>query len=207
MVDNHTKKIHRTLKNAHPKATSKAKKIFSFKYPKLFLLTLSIILSYYIFSNPLISSEISKLNGLSYIGIFIAGLLIAFGFSAPIAVGFLIVAHPQNIFLASLIGGSGALLSDYAIFKLIRFSFLNEFNSLKKETIKQIKKITHQNIEIKVKHYVIYVFAGILIATPLPDEIGISMLAGLTTIRPKIFAIVSFLLHTFFIFILLLASA
>lgn len=207
MKNNHSKHIHQTLKKHHPKATEKAKKLFRFKYPKLILLILSIIISYYIFQNLTITNEISKLNELSYLGIFIAGIFIAFGFSAPLAVGFLVVSHPQNIFLAALVGGCGAFISDYTIFKLIKFSFLNEFNSLKKETIKKIREITHQNIKIKIKHYILYLFAGILIATPLPDEIGISMLAGLTTIKPKIFAIMSFLLHTFFIFLLLLASS
>jgi len=42
-----------------------------------------------------------------------------------------------------------------------------------------------------------------MIATPLPDEFGVGVLAGMTTIKPKILATISFLLHTITISILL----
>jgi len=76
----------------------------------------------------------------------------------------------------------------------------------KTSVIKTINEAFNENIRVKIRHYFLYVFAGILIATPLPDEIGISMLAGLTTIKSKIFAIISFLLHAIFIFLLLFLS-
>ena len=48
-----------------------------------------------------------------------------------------------------------------------------------------------------------YAFVGILIASPLPDEIGVIMLAGLTKINFKILAIISFILNTLGILIIL----
>jgi len=47
------------------------------------LLVLAIILAYILFRNPFIQSYISHLGALSYLGIFIAGILFAFGFTAP----------------------------------------------------------------------------------------------------------------------------
>jgi len=49
----------------------------------------------------------------------------------------------------------------------------------------------------------LYVFAGILIATPLPDEAGVTILSGLTRINLYILGITAFILHSFMIFILL----
>jgi len=53
---------------------------------------------------------------------------------------------------------------------------------------------------VLIRHYLLYVFAGIILATPLPDEVGVSMLAGLTTIKPMKLAIIGFILHSAAIF-------
>ena len=72
------------------------------------------------------------------------------------------------------------------------------------KAIRKIENITKKNRHVKVMHYLLYIFAGIMIASPLPDEIGVSMLAGLTTIRPLKLGIISFLVHTTVIFFILL---
>lgn len=208
MKKNHLLKgIHLGLKKKSPRSVHKVRKIFGFRYPKLFLFTLCIILSYIFFKNSAISGLILGLNRLSYLGIFISGIFLVFGFFAPFSVGFFIVANPENILLASFIGGTGAMIGDMLIFKTIKFSFMDEFEKIKKtELAKIIRKISYKNKYILIRHYLLYLFAGIIIATPLPDEIGISMLAGLTTIKPKILAGVSFIIHTIAIFLILLAG-
>ena len=202
-MKNHTKQIHKTLEKHSPKATKKARKLFHFKHPKTILLILSIVLAYYLFKNPLTGNLIGNLKDFNYIGNFIAGMLLSLGFSTPFAVGFFIISKPENMLLAILIGGLGASLSDLLIFRFIKFSFMNEFNDLKKtNAIRKIKNIFNKNFSVRIKHYLLYMFAGILIATPLPDEIGVSMLAGLTTIKQKILFITSFILHCITIYII-----
>jgi len=201
------RKIHRRLKKKTPHGVKKAKKLVSFKYPKLFFLLVSIIIAYFIFSRVETSNFVNELGHLNYIGTFIAGILIAFGFTAPFSVGFFITSTPSNLFLATIIGGLGATFGDMIIFKTIKFSFMNEFNELKKtKTIRKIRKIAHGHKYLLIKHYLFYIFAGIIIATPLPDEVGVSMLAGLSTINPRKLAVVAFILHTFAIFCLLYFS-
>lgn len=190
------KQIHKKIKKHIPHTVHKAKKIIGFQYPKLLILIVSIILAYYIFSQSSVMDWVGGLNNLSYLGIFIAGMLLAFGFSAPFSVGFFIAAQPQNILLATLIGGFGAMMGDMIIFKTIKLSFMDEFHKLEKtKTIKFIEEKIKNNKNILIKHYLMYIFAGIMIATPLPDEIGVSMIAGLTTIKPLFLSIVSFILH------------
>jgi uncharacterized membrane protein YdjX (TVP38/TMEM64 family) len=204
-MHNHKKIIHQELKIHAPHAVHKVKKLFGFKYPKLFLLTLMIILSYFIFSNRAISGWIESLSDFGYLGTFLGGIFIAFGFTAPIGIGLLIKLNISNIFLGAIIGGAGAMFSDIIIFKTIKFSFMNEFEQLEKtHVIQRIKCLVMNNKNILIKHYLLYIFAGIIIATPLPDELGVSMLAGLTTIKPLKFMIISFLLHAAAILILLM---
>jgi len=180
------------------------KRAWKFKYPRILVLIIMILLAYLIFREPPVNSFVSNLGSLSELGIFIAGMLFSFGFTAPFAAGFFITLNPENIFLAGIIGGLGALISDFLIFSFIRISFKREFNQLKKtKPIKFLSFEIEKKFEKKVKIYLLYIFAGILIASPLPDEIGIIMLADLTKIKPYTLAILSFILNTGGIIILL----
>jgi uncharacterized membrane protein YdjX (TVP38/TMEM64 family) len=182
------------------------KRLFKLKYPKILALLITIILAYFIFSNQIIKDFMANLSAynLSYLGIFIAGLLFSFGFTAPFSAGFFITLNPSNIWLAGIIGGLGAMCSDLLIFKLIRFSFKDELKKLKKEKIsKEIENLVNKTLGNKIRIYIMYAIAGITIASPLPDEAGVIMLAGLTRIKPKILALISFILNTAGILVLL----
>jgi uncharacterized membrane protein YdjX (TVP38/TMEM64 family) len=177
---------------------------FRFQYPKIFLLVLTMILAYIIFRNPAIQSGISQLGSLKYLGSFIAGILFAFGFTAPFAAGFFITLNPNNILLTGIVGGVGALISDLLIFSFIKVSFEDEFRRLKNtKFIKKFDKTIEQTINKKLKRYILYTIAGIVIASPLPDEIGVIMLAGLTKIKFNVLSVISFILNTIGILILL----
>ena len=183
----------------------KIKKLVNFKYPKIMLFVIAIILAYIIFRNPFIKDFISNLGTLSYIGIFIAGMFFAFGFTAPFSVGFFISLNPSNIWIAGIIGGLGALMSDLIIFSTIKVSFEDEFKRLRNsKTFVRITKLIERSIKEKIRIYLMYAFAGILIASPLPDEAGVTMLAGLTKISAKSLAPISFILNTLGILILLM---
>jgi uncharacterized membrane protein YdjX (TVP38/TMEM64 family) len=197
-------RIHKKLKKHSPEGVKKAKKIFSFRYPKLFTLIVLILLAYYIFSQPFISRFVTFFNRLGQFGIFTAGALTSFGFTTPFGIGLLIKMTHSNIFLGALIGGLGATIADLLIFKTIKLSFMDEFQKLEKtKAIKEIGHIVKKNKSILIRHYLLYIFAGIILATPVPDEIGISMLAGLTTIKPLKFILISLVLHTIMVFFLL----
>jgi uncharacterized membrane protein YdjX (TVP38/TMEM64 family) len=166
------------------------------KYPKLIGFVLSIILAYIIFSNAYVSSVIHNLGKLGYAGSFIAGMFYTFGFTSPLSSGFFIDLNPTSIFLAGILGGLGALIGDMFIFSFARKYFKDEFKYLGKEKI-------FKKIRFKLNCFVIYMIAAILIASPLPDEAGITLLAGFTKIRVKTIAIVSIIFNTIGILILL----
>lgn len=179
-------------------------KLFNFKYPKILLLIVAIITSYIIFSNPEVDNFIWGLDKLNYLGVFIAGLLFSFGFTSPFSAGYFIALNPENIIITGIIGGFGAMLADLFIFKMIRFSFTEEIKKLRKEKItKQIENILNKTLIGKLKIYLMYIFAGILIASPLPDEIGVIILAGLTKVKTTALMILGFILNTLGIIILL----
>jgi len=182
----------------------KHKKIFGFKYPKLFLLLLMIILSYIIFQNDKFVSFLS-INQVSYPWIFIFGILISFGFTAPLAITYFIFLNPANIFLTAFIASIGSVIADYLIFHAVRISLIDEFEKFEHtKPFKEFHKLFNTHHPTKIKTYIFYVFIGIVIASPIPDEIGITMLAGLSKIKQSILLPLSLLLHFAGIYLILL---
>jgi hypothetical protein len=206
-LKNH-KKIHNILIKHHPNAVHKAKKLFQFKYSKLLILGLMIAFSYFIFTRPLVHNLVDSLGKLGYFGILTAGLCNTWGFLSPVGMGLLLTIEPQILILAAFIGGIGAMIGDLLIFYSIKSSFKNEFKQMEKnKTLEKIENIVKKNKSVLVRHYLLYVLAGIFMVSPLPDEIGLSMLAGLTTIKPFKLGLISLMSHgTVIFFILYFAS-
>ncbi|MEK6886787.1 MAG: hypothetical protein AABW88_03065 [Nanoarchaeota archaeon] len=173
-----------------------------FKYPKFILFFVTIILAYLFYKKISYGPINNVIINLGYVGSFIAGMLYSFSFGAAFSVALLIVfAKTQNILIAGLIAGIGALLSDLLIFKFIRHSFANEIASLSKE---RMVWFIGKNLPIIIKKKIVHVVGWFIVGSPLPDEIGIAMLASSKMVSTKMFMTLSYLLNTAGIFVVLL---
>lgn len=179
--------------------------IVRFSYPKLALFVLCIALAYFAFSHPIIGDWSLRLDTSSYIIIFFAGALFSFGFTTPFAVGFFVTAHPDNLLFAIFIGAVGAVFSDLLILRWVRFSFKDEFDRLKRtRVVRTVHKAIIHTFGTKGSQWLLYFVAGLVIASPLPDELGVTMLGGLTSIHPRLFALLSFCFNSFGIYVMFL---
>ena len=173
-----------------------------FRYPKFLLLFITFLLAYLIFSgrNSLPFHEL--IISLGYPGIFFAGLLFSYGFTAAPATSILLIlAEHQNIYAAAAIGGFGALISDLIIFNFVRASFADEIEKLSKE--KAVVNLNYYTSGVFQKYF-LPVLAGFIIASPLPDELGVALIASVKSISTRIFLIMSYVLNTAGIFVILL---
>ncbi|MBI2656296.1 hypothetical protein HYX03_00980 [Candidatus Woesearchaeota archaeon] len=171
------------------------------KYPKFLLLFITFLIAYLLFYGRGYKPFSDFIVSLGYSGTFVAGILFVYGFTAaPATAIFLILAQHQNIYLASLIGGLGALIGDLFIFSFVRQSFADEIRRLSRE---KIVKYFNGKLPGHLKEYLLPAVAGFIIASPLPDEIGVTMLAASKVISTKIFSIVSYALNTMGIFAVL----
>lgn len=176
-----------------------------YHYPKLTLLGILIIITYFIFSNDVIQNFVMNLDGFGYLGIFIAGLMFSFGFTTPFAIGFFITYDASNVFLLALIGAIGASISDLFIYKFIKLSFMDEFERIEKLKIfREMDYLIEHHIRHKIRAYLLFIFAGLIISSPLPDEVGITLLAGFSHIKPKMLALLSFVFNFLGIVVMLL---
>ncbi len=177
------------------------KSIFKIKYPKFFLLVLSFITAYYLFDSAYFDPIRNIIMKLGYFGTFFFGIIFVQGFTAaPATAALLLIAKEQNMYLAGIIAGLGALVGDLIIFKFIKYSFADEIKKFRREKlVKEISGITPGPI----KKYLVPVLGGFIIASPLPDEIGVSLFAMSKHASVKIFSIISFSLNTAGILIIL----
>ncbi|MDD3084081.1 MAG: hypothetical protein PHP82_03600 [Candidatus ainarchaeum sp.] len=194
--DNYWKRFFLVIQGTH---------LLAFKYPKLIIFSLCIVLAIIFFQNDFFLQIVSHLGYMEYAGVFISGLLFSFGFTTPFATAVFIIMKPENVFLIAILAGFGAVLSDLIIFKFVNFSFEEEFQKLRKERpFLFVKHRINSNFKSVHVNYFSIVFAGILLASPLPDEAGITILAGLSKISIVKLIILSFFFKTIGILILLL---
>ncbi|MEK7105751.1 MAG: hypothetical protein AAB895_00150 [Patescibacteria group bacterium] len=122
-------------------------------------------------------------------GIFIAGMLYTYGFTAGIGAVFLpSFLGEHSIALISIVGGIGASFADVTIFRLIRSNLKKEIHRI---ASKKIFRAVNQSLFFK-SSWVRVGIAFILIASPLPDELGIAVIAN-TKIKEETFAALMFL--------------
>lgn len=178
-------------------------------YPKLLLLLCSFLLTYILYLQGFFDVLPELLGGHGYLSMFLGGLLFSFGFTTPFAIAiFIEMADFVNPFAGALIAGFGAMASDLLIFRFIRFSFLDEIHRLNKTTIiRWISDAIHRDsVPEQIRRYIAWSIAGIIIASPLPDEIGVSLLSGVSEVKDRPFALFCFALDTAGVLIVLLTT-
>ena len=175
------------------------------KFPRLSILMITIILSVILFYVGKTYSPFNTfLLSLGYVGLLLGGFFYAYGFTAaPATAVLLLLANEYNILLAGLLAGFGALVSDIVIFLLIRRSFKLELKKLGREKTFQYLKSREKRLFGSLRKYVNLVFAGFLIASPLPTEIGVTLLSSMRGLSLKKFIVLAYLLHTAGILIIL----
>ena len=172
------------------------------RYPKLSLYVISLFLVYFLFSGLAYGFLHNALVFMGYFGTFLAGLLYPFALTSAAGTGILLIlAKEQNLLLAGVIAGIGALISDIILFLFVKHLFSNEVQRLSKEKVIQT---VSRWIPNSVRAYLLALFAGLLIASPLPTEIGIMLMISIKKISVKKFVVIAYILHASAIFIILL---
>jgi hypothetical protein len=186
------------------------------KYKNLFLFFLSLVVAYLILKNEESLSFLKSLNHLGYISAFIAGMLFTSSLTvAPATALIYTLGSIFNPFLLAFIGAFGSLFGDYVIFKFVRDRLTDEIKLLYEEVDNFLKPVTKPFVpkDLRFKLYLwrrtfesrfkwlIPVIAGFIIASPLPDEIGIALL-GAAKYETERFVILSYILNFTGIFLI-----
>lgn len=180
------------------------------EYPRLLLLLASTCLAYGLYMMGALHWLHGTQGASEYMAAFIGGLLITFGFTAPFGIGvFLEIGHSLNPWLGAAVGALGALLADLVIFHVMRFEFFHEeIHKLRTTRIVTWahRKLHHESVPEKVREYLVWCFAGLVIASPLPDEFGVILVSSMTNINERAFAVLSFFMNMLGILVFIAGS-
>lgn len=179
-------------------------------YPRLIGLGVCTGAAYVLYQMGMFEWLDGRMHGFGYAGAFSAGLLFSYGFTSPFAIAALVaMAHEVNPFIAAPLAGIGAFLSDLVIFELLRVSFFgDELVRLRRSRlVDRIHDLLHrESTPERVRKWLLWFMAAIIIASPLPDEIGVALLSGMTTLNERSFAVICVSMNTLGIFIILTLS-
>lgn len=178
-------------------------------YPKLLLFVCAIVISYLLYHQGSFHWISQHLDGFGYPSLFLAGMLYSFGFTSPFAVAHFVEVSPQVSPLpAALLGGLGAAAADMGIFTFISVSLEEEIHRLRSTTIIQRIRalLHHETLSERLQRWLKWTFASIVIASPLPDEVGMSLLAGVTDLESRRITALCFVLNTAGILVILLLA-
>lgn len=174
------------------------------RYPKIFLLAFLFVVVYLVITRSGFAEVRAFVPQMGYFGTFIAGMLYTYAFTSAPATGILFLAgETQHFVIGALIGGLGAIIGDLLIFKFIRLGFDDEIERLRQS---RFVEITSNGMPAWLKKYLVPILGCVIIASPLPDEIGVSMLA-FSTMSTRIFLLLSYILNTLGIGVILYLGA
>lgn len=172
-----------------------------FKFTYITLVVLSLVISAYIVGNPSFKDFILQMGSFEYLGAILAGVLFVFSFTVPISIVLItILANDINPLALGLIGGIGAVMGDLIIFKLIKHHLADELALLFPS--KEISYYKHI-FRSKYVSWTLPILGILVIASPLPDELGVSLL-GLSKMSDTQFIAISFVSNS--LGILMIAS-
>lgn len=160
------------------------------KYPYLTAVLISIIIAITLGQNQSVKDWLLNLGSWEYIGALFAGMLFVSSFTAVISIAMIaILTENVNPVALGLIGGVGAVMGDYLIFKLVRSNIQPELAMLfGKEATSHVKALLYS----KYIAWTLPIIGVFIIASPLPDEMGVSLL-GISKISEAKFILISYL--------------
>lgn len=144
------------------------------------------------------------LGRFGYIGAFVAGIFFVSTFTvATSTLVLLTLAKTLSPIEIGLVAGLGTVVGDLAILRFVKDGLASEIESIYNhfDDDHHLEKLFHS----KYFNWTLPIIGAIIIASPLPDELGISLI-GMSKMNTYRFALMSYLLNSVGIFLVISLS-
>lgn len=168
------------------------------KYPShliqdLAIIFLSILIAVILARTEILIDILTSSKELEFFGSFVAGIFFTFIFTvAPAAVTLGEIAQINSVFWTAFFGGLGAVIGDLVIFRFVRDRFSEDLKGLLKN-IGRVQRL-RSLFRLRFFRWLTIFLGGLIIASPLPDELGISLL-GFSKVKTGLFIPLSFVFN------------
>jgi len=169
-------------------------------YKNTFFLVFSLVVFFYLAKTGFVQQGITAIGQFGFFGAFLAGAMFVSIFTvAPAALILFELAKYLDPYVLAAIAGAGAVLGDYIIFRFLRDRVFEELAPVfQKIPGSFLKKLFRTPLFI----WAIPLLGAVIIASPLPDELGISLM-GLSKVKNWQFILISFALNAIGIFVVI----
>ncbi len=174
----------------------------NYKYKGLTLIFISILLTIFLSGNDFFNKAILNISTIPIIGSFIAGILYVSASTAPFGVFLLLgLSKTLSALEIAIFAGLGGVVADFVLFRFFRVNILSEVTPI-------YNKFGGQHLTRLMRHrllrWSLFFIGAIIIASPFPDEIGISLM-GISKIKTHQFVLLSLILDIGGVFLLVSA--
>jgi hypothetical protein len=152
----------------------------------------SIVFAIVIGKTGIIHSVVGAIDSSPVIAIFIAGIFFTSMFTiAPASVALAEIAQTTSVGTVIIWGALGAVIGDLIIFLFIRDGVASDIKTvLKGKYFKKLVRLSHFGF----MRWLGPVTGALIIASPLPDELGLAMM-GMSRVKTPIFIPVVFVMN------------
>lgn len=173
------------------------------RYKNTILLGLSMILLLYLAQTPALDHIVKSAGGLGYLGAFITGMFFVSTFTViPATVVLYHLAESSHPVEVAVLAGFGAMIGDYLIFKFMKDRVFEELRPLFRKFGRPYTRVLFKSPYFA---WLLPLVGAFIIASPFPDEAGVSML-GMSKIKKWQFFTLALVLNTVGIFIVVTAA-
>ncbi len=173
------------------------------RYFTILIFAGSVVLALLLAQRGIFTRATAHIGAFGYVAALGAGMLFASTpTAASAAVVFVDLGKQLHPLLLAILGGVGAACGDLLFYSTFKKSFLFETKTLLKKIL-SVQSVDALKAALKKKHFRFFlaILAATLIASPLPDELGLALLS-IIDFKPKYLSIIGFVLNGFGIFIL-----
>lgn len=175
----------------------------NYKYKGLTLIFISILLTIFFSGNDSLNLHISNISrSIPILGSFIAGILYVSASTAPFGV-FLLLGLSKTLspIEIAVVAGLGGVVADFVLFRFFKGDLIGEITPI-------YNKLGGKHLTSLMRHRLLRwslpVIGAIIIASPFPDEIGITLM-GVSKIKTYQFFLLSLFLDIGGVFLLVTA--
>ena len=174
----------------------------NYKYKGLTLIFISILLTIFLSKYNFLNESLFSLRHTPFLGSFIAGILYVSASTAVLGILMLSdLAKTISPIEIAIIAGLGGAVADFTLFRFFKGDLIGEITPIyNKLGGKHLTRLMYH----KYFRWSLPIVGAIIIASPIPDELGISLM-GLTRIKTYPFVILSLILDIAGVFLLVSA--
>lgn len=162
---------------------------------------ISLIIGWWFVDSGLLRLVVDNILPLSFVAEVMAGVFYTSFLTAPISVAMLVViAADHNPILVALLAGVGAMLGDLVLVRFFRDKKVSDI-VIVSSTIQKFEQV----LKTFRLDFLIPLLGAVIIASPLPDELGL-MLLGVSKLKYSELVLLTYTLNTAGILLIVLPA-